>query len=56
MCTKYLCHIHPPTPFPHILSPPTGTNPLPTRTCSTLLFSDLVEVKRKKNDVFACLR
>jgi hypothetical protein len=31
MCIQYL---HPPTPFPHILSPPTGgTNP-PDWTCS----------------------
>jgi hypothetical protein len=28
MCTQYLHYIHPPTPFPHLLSPPTGTNPL----------------------------
>jgi hypothetical protein len=26
-CTQYLHHIHPPMPFSHLLSPPTGTNP-----------------------------
>jgi hypothetical protein len=37
--------------FPHYLPPPTGTNPPPphsSRTCSTVLFSNLVEEKRKK--------
>jgi hypothetical protein len=24
MCAPYLKHIHPPTPFPHLLHPPTG--------------------------------
>jgi hypothetical protein len=37
MCTQYLYYIHSPTPFPHTLSPPTGTNP-PDRTCSLILF------------------
>jgi hypothetical protein len=27
MCTQYFYHIHPPTLFPHLLPPPTGTNP-----------------------------
>jgi hypothetical protein len=27
MCTQYLYHIHPPTPFSHILIPPTGYTP-----------------------------
>jgi hypothetical protein len=34
-------HIHPPTPFPYILSPPTGTNPqtdLVLPSCKTLLY------------------
>jgi hypothetical protein len=26
--TKYLHYTHPPTPFPHLLSPPTSINPL----------------------------
>jgi hypothetical protein len=29
MCTQYLHHIHLPTPFPHLLLSPTGTNPPP---------------------------
>jgi hypothetical protein len=48
----FLCHIPPPTPFPCHLSPPTVTTPaplLPGKTCSTLLFSDFVEEKRKKS-------
>jgi hypothetical protein len=36
MCTQYLYHIHPPTPFPHLLPPPTGTN-LTGSTYSALL-------------------
>jgi hypothetical protein len=59
LCAQYLYHSHPPTPFPQHLLVPTGTNPpLPTcRTCFTLLFSDFVEEKRKKrNDIFACLK
>jgi hypothetical protein len=32
-CTRYLYHIHPPTPFPHI--PLHGTNP-PDSTCLDL--------------------
>jgi hypothetical protein len=50
----FLHCIQPPTPFPHLLSPPIGIiTPLPPtgRTCSALLFSDFVEEKRKKNDV-----
>jgi hypothetical protein len=27
MYIQHLYHTHPPTPFPHILHPPTGTNP-----------------------------
>jgi hypothetical protein len=52
MSAQYLDHIHPPTPFLPLLSPPTGTNP-PDRTCSALLFSDFVE---EKNDIFVYLR
>jgi hypothetical protein len=26
MCTEYLQHIHPLSPFPHLLPPPTGIN------------------------------
>jgi hypothetical protein len=48
MCTQYLHHIHPPTPF-HLL-PPIGTNPTLGRTCSALLFSDFL---KEKNDIFA---
>jgi hypothetical protein len=40
---QYLYCIHPPIALPHLLSPHTGTN-LPDRTCSTLLFSDLVKI------------
>jgi hypothetical protein len=28
MCTQYLYHIHPPSQFPHLHPPPTGTIPL----------------------------
>jgi hypothetical protein len=45
MCTQYLHHIHPPTPLPHILSPPTGTNHW-DRTCSALLFSNFIKEKK----------
>jgi hypothetical protein len=27
ICTQYLHYIHPSTPFPHLLTPPNGTNP-----------------------------
>jgi hypothetical protein len=49
MCTHFLHGIYPPTPFPHHLPPPTGTNiPHPLgRTCSALLLSDFVEEKIK---------
>jgi hypothetical protein len=47
MCTQYLHHIHLLTHFPHLLPPPTGTNPSPhCRTCSALLFSDFVKEKK----------
>jgi hypothetical protein len=36
MCTQYLHCIHPPMPAPHLLHPPTGTNPS-GRTCSAFL-------------------
>jgi hypothetical protein len=42
MYTQYLHHIHLPTPSPHILSHPTGTNST-ERTCYTLLFSVFVK-------------
>jgi hypothetical protein len=42
LCTQYLNCIHPPTPFPHLLPPSAGNN-TPDRTCSALLFSDLVK-------------
>jgi hypothetical protein len=39
-----LHHIHPPTPFPHILPTPTGTN---------LFFLPVLQFcKRRKNDIF----
>jgi hypothetical protein len=47
-CT-YFHHIHPPTPSPHILPPPTGTKP-PSRTCAALLLSTYV-----KNKMIFCL-
>jgi hypothetical protein len=43
ICTQYLHNIHPPLPFSHLLSPPTGTTlPPPNRTCSALLFYNFV--------------
>jgi hypothetical protein len=38
LCTQYWHYIHTPIPSPHLLPPPTGTNP-PGRTCSGLVFS-----------------
>jgi hypothetical protein len=49
MCSQYLHHIHHPIPFPHNLSPPTGTNP-PSRICTTLLLSNLLEEKRTRKE------
>jgi hypothetical protein len=50
MCTQYLHYIHPPTPFPHILSSlplvPTPTD----RTCSAYLFSNFVKKKERKKE------
>jgi hypothetical protein len=43
-------NIHHPIPFPHLFLPPTGTNPSQGRTCSALLFSNLVNEKN------VCLR
>jgi hypothetical protein len=47
MCTQFLYHIHSPTPFLHHFPLPTGLLPH-NRTCSTLLFSNFIEEKRKK--------
>jgi hypothetical protein len=50
MCAQLLHHIHPSTPFPCHLPPPTGTN-LPTRQdLSALLVSDFIEEKRRKKE------
>jgi hypothetical protein len=39
-CTQYLHHIHPPTPFPHILPPPTGiSSPRQNLFCPLVLQS-----------------
>jgi hypothetical protein len=38
------------SPHPH---PSTGLNPLPDRTCSTVLFYKFI---KEKNDSFVCLR
>jgi hypothetical protein len=49
MCTQYLYHIHPPTPFPHLLllpQVPTTALSLPGRTCSTLPISNFVKEKK----------
>jgi hypothetical protein len=43
--TQYWCHFYPPTSFPHILPPWTGTNP-PDQTSSALLFSNSVKGKK----------
>jgi hypothetical protein len=45
ICTQYLCCIHSPMSFPHLLPPSTGTSPS-GRTCPTLLFSDFVKVNK----------
>jgi hypothetical protein len=39
MCTQYLYHIHPLTPFSHIIPSSTDIN-YPDRTCSAFLLSD----------------
>jgi hypothetical protein len=44
MCTKCLHYIHPPMPFPHLLSLPLLLMP-PGKTCSFLLSSKLVKGK-----------
>jgi hypothetical protein len=46
MCTQYLYYIHSPTPFPHILPFPTGTNP---QAGPVLPTSDFV---KETNDIF----
>jgi hypothetical protein len=46
MCTQYLHHIHPPTPFPNMFPTHIGYRP-PDRSCSALLFSDFVKEKKK---------
>jgi hypothetical protein len=49
MRTRFLHHIHPPTPLPHHLPSFHWCQPSPLgRTCSILLFSDFVEEKREK--------
>jgi hypothetical protein len=49
MSTQYLQHIHPHTPFPYILSPPTGTK------LQTGLVLPSVLNFCKKNDICVCL-
>jgi hypothetical protein len=49
---QYLHHVHPPTPFAHILYP-SHLYQTPDRACSALLFSDFV---KERNDIFVCLR
>jgi hypothetical protein len=51
MYTQYLYHTHLPTPFPHLLHPPTGTLPHSRqgRTCSALPFSNFI---KEKDDIF----
>jgi hypothetical protein len=45
MCIHYLYHIHPLTPFPHILPSSTGTKSL-RQNMFCLLFSDFVKEKK----------
>jgi hypothetical protein len=47
--TKYLYHIHHPTPFSHALLPLTDTN-TSNRNCYTLLVSDFIK------KIFPCFR
>jgi hypothetical protein len=48
MCTHFLHHIHPPTSFPHHLPDSHRCQPSSLgRTCS-VLFSDFVEEKKRK--------
>jgi hypothetical protein len=52
MYTQFLYLIHPPNPLS--LPPPLSHwyhTPTLSRTCSTFLFSDFVEEKRKKNNI-----
>jgi hypothetical protein len=44
MYTEYVHYIHPPSIFPHLFPPSTGTNPSDS-ACFTLLFSDFVKEK-----------
>jgi hypothetical protein len=50
MCTLCMHYIHPPTHFPHLLTPPTGINqgcPVPP-SCSQIL-------QKKKKNYHICL-
>jgi hypothetical protein len=48
--TQYLYHVHPLTPFHHLLPSPSGIihAPLSGRTCSTFLFPDFAKERKKK--------
>jgi hypothetical protein len=46
MCTQYVHHIYPPTPFFWYQSPPAG------RTCYSLLLSDFAKEKEKRDILF----
>jgi hypothetical protein len=54
MCTLYLHHIQPPTPFLHHLPHPTGTTSPQIRWVPTSN-SQILQKKGKRHDIFACL-
>jgi hypothetical protein len=51
MCTHFLHHIHPPTPFPCYFCPPTGTNPPPLEEGLILPSSSLILWKKKREKI-----
>jgi hypothetical protein len=58
MCTQYVHHIHPPSPFPHLFPLPLVSLPAPPQDLfhPLLLQFCIWKKKKKKNDIFAYLR
>jgi hypothetical protein len=56
MCTQYLHHIHPPTPFPLLFSLPTGTNPPSSPHRHGLFHPPILQLVKEKNDIFCSFK